>query len=104
MYLLLQISINKTLAKYISNVKEQISSINIVSKWDNMKKFTNPHEYIHTPVPGYKTSISRMKPLSRSFFKMIEMYNLFKIEDLYKNVEIKSFHLAEGPGGFIEAL
>jgi len=99
-----KISINKTLSKYISQVKEQISSINIVSKWDNMKKFTNPYEYIHTPVPGYKTSISRMKPLSRSFFKMMEMYNLFKIEDLYKNVGIKSFHLAEGPGGFIEAL
>ena len=34
---------------------------------------------------------------------MIEIYNLFKFGDLYKKKSINTFHLAEGPGGFIEA-
>ena len=99
----IEVKINKTLATYLKQVKEQISSVNIVTQWDNIKKYTNPYEYIHTPVPSYKFSVSRMKPLSRSFFKMIEIYNLFKFGDLYKKKTINTFHLAEGPGGFIEA-
>ena len=99
----IDVKINKTLAIYLKQVKEQISSINIVTQWDNIKKYTNTYEYIHTPVPTYKFSVSRMKPLSRSFFKMIEIYNLFKFGDLYKKKTINTFHLAEGPGGFIEA-
>ena len=99
----IEIKINKTLAEYLKRVKEQISSINIVTQWDNIKKYTNPYEYIHTPVPSYKFSVSRLKPLSRSFFKMIEIYNTFKLGDLYKIKAINTFHLAEGPGGFIEA-
>ena len=99
----IDVKINKTLAIYLKQVKEQISSINIVTQWDNIKKYTNPYEYIHTPVPSYKFSVSRMKPLSRSFFKMVEIYNLFKFGDLYKKKTINTFHLAEGPGGFIEA-
>ena len=49
-------------------------------------------------------SISKIKPISRSFFKLIEICNTF---DLFKSTQLKtitSFHLAEGPGGFIEAL
>ncbi len=63
-------------------VKEQISDN--ISQWDNIKKFTNPYEYIHTSVPGYKFSVSRLKPLSRSFFKMIEIYNIFKLGEMFK--------------------
>ena len=96
----LEIKINKSLAKYLKIVKEQISDN--ISQWDNIKKFTNPYEYIHTSVPGYKFSVSRLKPLSRSFFKMIEIYNIFKLGEMFKK-NINTFHLAEGPGGFIEA-
>jgi 23S rRNA U2552 (ribose-2'-O)-methylase RlmE/FtsJ len=69
--------------------------------WDIMKKITNPYEYIHTIVPNHKCSLCKYKPLSRSFFKMIEMINTFDF--LNDRNPIQSFHLAEGPGGFIEA-
>uniref|UniRef100_A0A6C0KPV3 Ribosomal RNA methyltransferase FtsJ domain-containing protein n=1 Tax=viral metagenome TaxID=1070528 RepID=A0A6C0KPV3_9ZZZZ len=69
--------------------------------WDIMKKITNPYEYIHTIVPNHKCSLCKYKPLSRSFFKMIEMINTFDF--LTDRNPIQSFHLAEGPGGFIEA-
>jgi 23S rRNA U2552 (ribose-2'-O)-methylase RlmE/FtsJ len=119
--------INKTLYKYLSFVKEQID--NKQDAWDKMKKNTNPYEYIHTNVPNSKQSVSVLKPLSRSFFKMVEIcqtLNLFDSEaynreaynreaynreaynrerDAYKReAAYKSFHLAEGPGGFIEAM
>ena len=69
--------------------------------WDIMKKITNPYEYIHTIVPNHKCSLCKYKPLSRSFFKMMEMINTFDF--LTDRNPIQTFHLAEGPGGFIEA-
>jgi len=93
--------INKTLSKYLNCIKKKISGCN--NSWDNMKKYTNPYEYIHTPHPSNKHPISKIKPLSRAFFKFIEICNVFNILEPYKN-KLKSFHLAEGPGGFIEAM
>ena len=74
--------------------------------WDVYKRYTNPYEYIHTCVPNKKKSVAKRKPLSRSYFKMIELVNFFHIIDSLqlKSSNIQSFHLAEGPGGFIEAL
>lgn len=98
----INIYINKSLSNYLKKVKEQIEPYS--TKWDNVKKYTNPYEYIHTSCPGYKFSISRLKPLSRSFFKLIEIYNTFKLADIFNKKNINTFHLAEGPGGFIEAM
>ena len=100
------IIISKTLYKYLIKSKEEIGKY--VNDWDKFKKYTNPYEFIHTIIPGTKHSVCPLKPLSRSFYKMIEMCNLLHIlNDLPNNKitnKIKSFHLAEGPGGFIEAL
>ena len=93
--------INKTLAKYLNQIKGQIDKHS--DDWDNIKKYTNPYEYIHTCYPNSKYPISKLKPLSRAFFKFIEMANIFDIFASY-NRSIRSFHLAEGPGGFIEAI
>ncbi len=41
---------------------------------------------------------------SRSFFKMIELCNIFRLFNNFSTNPLQSFHLAEGPGGFIEAL
>ena len=96
-----KVIISKTLHKYITNIKKQID--NYIDKWDIYKKYTNPYEYIHTIVPDKKTSVSKYKPLSRSFYKFIEICNTFNILPA-TDTSINSFHLAEGPGGFIEAI
>jgi 23S rRNA U2552 (ribose-2'-O)-methylase RlmE/FtsJ len=75
---------------------------NCEKDWDTFKKYTNPYEYIHSLVPSKKKSIAKYKPLSRSYFKMIELTNILHLNTSEK--AIRSFHLAEGPGGFIEAL
>lgn len=96
------VKINNTLSNYLNNIKGQIDKNPI--EWDKFKKYTNPYEYIHTAVPNSKQSVSKCKPLSRSYFKMIELVKSMNLlEDLPQN-NCKTFHLAEGPGGFIEAI
>jgi len=94
--------ISNSLSHYIYEIKERIQLYD--QEWDIFKRYTNPYEYIHTNVPNKKKSISKHKPLSRSYFKMVELTNFFKLLDKYGSDAISTFHLAEGPGGFIEAL
>ena len=50
------------------------------------KKYVNPYEYIHTVVPGCKTSVCKIKPVSRSFFKMIEIMKTMRLIDDKENM------------------
>lgn len=93
------ISYSPSLSNYLYNIKEKITAIE--KQWDTFKKYTNPYEYIHTVVPLKKKSVSKYKPISRSYFKMIEIIHTFR---LFFREPIRTFHLAEGPGGFIEAM
>ena len=106
----------------LNRTKNKINNIDS-SKWEDVKKITNPYEFIHTFNPKSKyndnRSVALIKPLSRSFFKMIEMIYEF-CPDIIKNdskdskdskdnnelqkVNLVTVHIAEGPGGFIEAV
>ena len=94
-----QTIISHSISHYLSIMKEKITSRE--KQWDIYKKYTNPYEYIHTVSPFKKKAVSKHKPLSRSFFKMVEMMQTFKMQ--FRG-PIRTFHLAEGPGGFIEAV
>ena len=96
------IIISKTLHKYLLDSKGRID--NYPNEWDKLKKYTNPYEFIHSPLPGTKQSICPLKPLSRSFYKMLELCKMFRLLADLPPIACKTFHLAEGPGGFIEAL
>ena len=96
------IFISKTLQVYLSSIKGKIDDCQ--EHWDVYKKYTNPYEYIQSQIPGEKYSVSSLKPLSRSYFKMIEIVKTHNILHSYKEEPIRTFHLAEGPGGFIEAI
>ena len=89
-----------SLKKYLNKIKGLIDKH--ISQWDNTKKYTNPYEFIHTNIPNTKNSICKIKPISRAFFKLIEIYNTHHLLPCNES-SIKTFHLAEGPGGFIEA-
>ena len=91
--------ISPSLYNYLTKIKEEIDIYE--EHWDYYKKITNPHEYIHTHIFGKNYSVCKYKPLSRAFFKMIEIINVFNFLD--EKYDINCFHLAEGPGGFIEA-
>jgi 23S rRNA U2552 (ribose-2'-O)-methylase RlmE/FtsJ len=91
-----------SLARYLDDVKHLITEH--ADDWDNAKKMTNPYEYIHTVIPHGKHPISKLKPLSRAFYKMVEICNTLDILPSCVLKSINTFHLAEGPGGFIEAM
>ena len=89
-----------TLANYLNQTKERIDKCH--NEWDTYKKYTNPYEYINTHLPSKSRPISKYKPLSRSYFKMVEIIDTFHLE--FGKHAINTFHLAEGPGGFIQAI
>ena len=88
-----------SLQKYLIKIKSLIDKH--ITDWDQVKKYTNPYEFIHTTIPGQKFSVSKHKPISRAFFKIMEIYNTHNLLNFAS--PIKTFHLAEGPGGFIES-
>lgn len=92
--------ISNSLSIYLSEIKQRLEEIE--DEWDIHKKYTNPYEYIHTMLPVRKKCISKYIPLSRSYFKMVEIIHTFNI--IFDSKPINTFHLAEGPGGFIEAI
>jgi len=76
------------------------------SDWEYFKKIVNPYELIYTQkkYPNFPESVCLLNPLSRSYFKLIE---ILEIADFFKTFEkairIRSAHVCEGPGGFIQA-
>jgi 23S rRNA U2552 (ribose-2'-O)-methylase RlmE/FtsJ len=74
--------------------------------WEYYKKIVNPYEVVYTQkkYPNFPESICVLKPLSRSYFKMIEMTDLIHFFNMFPNEMIRTAHVCEGPGGFIEAL
>jgi len=90
----------------VSNEKEKIDFLENSENWDKMKKIGNPFELIYTTYNKKRKndSISLYTPISRSYFKMWEIFynfDLFKYFDINDNFVFS--HLAEGPGGFMEA-
>jgi 23S rRNA U2552 (ribose-2'-O)-methylase RlmE/FtsJ len=92
--------------KIVSIEKEKIDALENSENWDKMKKIGNPYELIYTTYNKKRKndSISSYIPISRSYFKLWEIFHNF---DLFKNFNINDnfvfSHLAEGPGGFMEA-
>ena len=94
--------ISCSLAHFLYEIKNNIQKYE--SEWEQYKKYTNPFEYINTNIPFQNKCVSKYKPLSRSYFKMIEILHILFNEFMLGHEEpINTFHLAEGPGGFIEA-
>jgi len=95
----------------LQQAKNEINLFYQEGKWDDYKKVTNPYEYIFLSWNRRSSrSVATRQPLSRSYFKMIE---LWKRLDLTKEltpfmspgsgIGLRTAHAAEGPGGFIEA-
>jgi hypothetical protein len=80
-------------------LKNEIDRVAPTGYWDDAKKITNPYEYIFLSLQRRMPwSISAKQPLSRSYFKMIEIWDLLGL------TAAGTSHSAEGPGGFLEAI
>jgi 23S rRNA U2552 (ribose-2'-O)-methylase RlmE/FtsJ len=90
----------------ISKLKDRISDVANADEWEIRKKITNPYEAIFSGEDTYP-SIAKVQPLSRSYFKMIEMLGLIGFfNEVAASTESTgpfiSAHICEGPGGFIQ--
>lgn len=90
--------IQKDLCERLNKTKTLIDEF--PKEWEFAKKHIHDYEYIYTT--NYKNNISKISPISRSYFKLIEIYHEYNIVN--KNVNNKVVCLAEAPGGFIQAL
>jgi 23S rRNA U2552 (ribose-2'-O)-methylase RlmE/FtsJ len=92
---------SSNLEKYhekLSLIKSKIDKY--PNEWDKIKRIINDYEYIYISHNRNK-NISKIVPISRSFFKLTEMIH---DHQLITNENKKCFCIAEAPGGFIQSL
>lgn len=100
---------------YLEQLRDKISDYENTrlfsnDNWEYYKKIANPYElvYTQTKYKNFPQSTTILKPLSRSYFKMIEMVEVFRFFEENKQIfqphGIRTAHACEGPGGFIEAI
>lgn len=84
---------------------DEYSSIYASNNWEYYKKVVNPYEIVFTKkkYKNFPDSIAQVRPLSRSYFKMIEILDMIGFYHPLRS-HIRTAHVCEGPGGFIEAL
>ena len=80
-----ELVVNKNVAKAVDN-------------WHSVKKLTNTYEMVHT----HNKSIAYYIPVSRSYFKIIEILHEFELFKNFNDSPITIVSVAEAPGGFIE--
>ena len=87
------------------SLKRNIEVLDKSGEWEYLKRASNPYELVFSQSHDMRipASVCSLRPLSRSYFKMIELLNIL---DFFKRhtSSLRSAHVCEGPGGFIEAL
>jgi len=84
----------------ISDSKDKIAGFSNADEWEIRKKITNPYEAVFSGEDNFP-SLAKVQPLSRSYFKMIEMLGLIDFFT-YISTNFVSAHICEGPGGFVQ--
>ena len=98
-----KLSINVEGYNNLFKCKTQIDDNKI---WDKNKKKKNKYELVYISNRNKYFNVSNYTPISRSYFKLWEiLYDINFKEIILTNdwTKITTNHIAEGPGGFIEA-
>lgn len=93
------------------DLKSKIDKPENLKLWDKAKIKVNPYEFVNVSgtnilqTEKIKIKYENYMPLSRAFFKLTEIWKLVDIiPEKYKNTPGIISNMAEGPGGFIEAI
>jgi len=96
--------------KSMCELKSKIDNRDYSKLWDKAKRKVNPYELVNVLGTNILQTEQIKKcdnytPLSRAFFKMTEiLLSICIIPDEYKSSPGVIANIAEGPGGFIEAI
>ena len=80
--------ISVSLIYYLNDVYKQLlklqdnASISETATIEYVNKIVNPFEFIHTNVPDSIISVSKVKPDSNMFFELMEIFQLFNINEV----------------------
>jgi hypothetical protein len=76
--------ISHSLIFYLNDIYKQLIKIDNkeYSIIQYINEIVNPYEFIHTNVPGTQLSVSKVKPESNIFFELMEIFNLFNINEI----------------------
>lgn len=101
-----QLDDEKLIHEFRGKISEYENKLNGDLNWEYFKKVINPYELVYTQkkYSKFPESLCMFHPLSRSYFKMVEMLDLINFFGEVKNESLRTAHVCEGPGGFIEAL
>lgn len=101
----------RILHDYRHRIQHYQNTLPSLKNWEYYKKIVNPYELVYTQkkYDTFPESVCSLRPLSRSYFKMVEMLDqtafLKKVmRTAVSHPTIKTAHVCEGPGGFIEAI
>lgn len=81
----IQPHISYSLIFYMNDIYNQLLKLqeNIVPEdLEYINKIVNPFEFIHSNVPGSSISVSKVKPESVIFFELMELFQLFNINEI----------------------
>ena len=68
-------------------LKQKITPYEENHTWEKVKKLSNPYELVYTnEAPFFPPSLALQKPLSRSYFKMIEMLKVDDKKQAFTNI------------------
>jgi len=87
--------ISYSLIHYLNDIYSQLLGIEFdetETTLEYINKIVNPFEFIHTNVPGYFLSVSKVKPSSNIFFELMEIFHVCNIIDFLQLK--KQFHIA----------
>jgi 23S rRNA U2552 (ribose-2'-O)-methylase RlmE/FtsJ len=101
-----QLYLDVELEERLNVAKTRINEYTFNNRWNKYKKLTNAYETVYLSSKKFEQhrNIARINPVSRSYFKMIEIAHEFLMDIISNPAAITRVHLAEGPGGFLEAL
>jgi len=87
---------------FINSLSSVKNKIDIYEKeWSKIKRIIHEYELVYTS-SNINKNISNIIPVSRSYFKIIEMINKYDLLDIEGKIDV--FCIAEAPGGFIQGV
>jgi hypothetical protein len=81
--------VSYSLIFYMNDIYNQLFKLKDTTENDNnsisieyINKIVNPFEFIYTNIPGSTISVSKVKPDSTIFFELMELFQLFNINNI----------------------
>ena len=90
--------VSHSLIYYLNKQKEHCA-IN-----EEVLKIVNSYEFLFSKVPGYKFSVSKMRPSSEKFYLLMELTHIFNLFDPFSKKDITTMHFGICSDASIECL